>query len=136
MDRKRLSIIILATAGVLFAGYLTSQSLSGVCRLGCAYLWGLPTCVYGLVFFAAILASALLARRYPGTLHVTRWSAIVGVLFSLYYAVKELLPPNDPFGYWLGLPNCVYGLVFYIAIAVLAFWKATTPVNKKRKRRV
>lgn len=118
---RRGIIIALAAAGALFAGYLSSQWTIGACSGGCSILWGLPTCVYGFATFSTILVAAVLSGSRQGARQVVRYAAVFGVLFSAWYAARELLPPNDPFGYWLVLPNCVYGLIVYAAIAAIAF---------------
>lgn len=56
---------IIAVAGLLFSGYLSYIELSGQgssCTLAKSIL-GLPTCVYGFVMYAIILALLLVAAR-------------------------------------------------------------------------
>ncbi|MCX6741957.1 MAG: hypothetical protein NTX24_02155 [Candidatus Pacearchaeota archaeon] len=49
--------------------------------------------------------------------------SIAGLLFSGYLSVSELFSNSCPLGgciFVLGLPSCVYGLVMYLAIFILA----------------
>jgi uncharacterized membrane protein len=121
MNRKLLSIQLLALAGVLFSGYLTMQWFRGLCAGGCSLLGGYPTCLYGLIMFSVLLIASLLMPRYAQAMQVVHWVAFAGVLFSLYFSVREL--SVCLFCYPLGLPNCVYGLVVYATVWVLT-WKA------------
>ncbi|HIH24000.1 TPA: hypothetical protein HA251_03125 [Candidatus Woesearchaeota archaeon] len=118
---RRRVIIALATAGVLFSGYLSAQWTRGACDGGCSILLGLPTCAYGFVMFSIILIGSLLGTRRPIAETLARYTAVLGVLFSLWFGAQEMMPPNDPFGYWLILPNCAYGLVVYAAVVFFAF---------------
>lgn len=45
--------VVLSALGVLFAGYLTLPELSYLLAGTSSYALGLPTCAYGLVFYAA-----------------------------------------------------------------------------------
>ena len=123
-------IIVVALAGALFSGWLTfSKLVLGNCPLreACAYLLGLPTCVYGFVLFGTILVLALLlkmdAKKYPQNMLWINRVALFGILFSGYYSVVELLFPSCPLQpciYSLILPSCVYGLVMYVLVWVLS----------------
>lgn len=132
---RRRAIITLATAGVLFSGYLSAQWTRGACDGGCSILLGLPTCAYGFIMFSIILIGSLLGARRPIARATTRYTAVFGVLFSLWFSAQELMPPNDPFGYWLILPNCVYGLVVYAAVAFFACSGRTTPTSARTVRK-
>ena len=49
--------------------------------------------------------------------------SIAGILFSGYLSYTELFRGTCPLGgcsYMLGLPVCVYGLVMYIAVFIVA----------------
>lgn len=132
--RKRV-IIVLAVAGVLFSGYLSAQWTRGACSGGCSILLGLPTCAYGFIMFSIILVGSLLGTRKPIANTVARYTAVFGILFSLWFSARELMPPNDPFGYWLILPNCVYGLVVYAAVAFFAFSDSKAPISARAARK-
>lgn len=117
MENRRI-IKWLGLAGVLFAGFLSFRFLVlKSCGGGCSILWGLPTCVYGLVMFLAIF----IASMHPAkkAMCVVRAMSVFGILFSLWYVVQEL--SQCVLCWELGFPNCVYGLVVYSVIAFLAF---------------
>ncbi len=51
-------------AGLIFAGTLSVQELNGILHdTGAVYGLGLPTCVYGAIFFAAIFVLSVTAPR-------------------------------------------------------------------------
>ena len=57
------SLAVVGVLGILFAGYYTVGELSVLFNEGLgAYLLGLPTCAYGLIFYVAITGLALKAR--------------------------------------------------------------------------
>lgn len=61
IPRKILLLDIAATAclGILFAGYFTLKELPLLFEQGLsAYMFGLPTCALGLIFYVAIFAIA------------------------------------------------------------------------------
>ncbi len=62
LPRKVLLLDIVSTAflGILFAGYFTMRELPLLFEQGvAAYMFGLPTCAFGLVFFILIFGIAL-----------------------------------------------------------------------------
>lgn len=125
---RQTAIIILAFCGMLFAGFLALRSMLGVtCNGGCSYLFTFPTCLYGFVFFLVLFVGSLFLSQRAGLL-VVRTVSIIGMLFSLWFAIQELQP--CVFCYWLGFPNCVYGFLVYTAIMILSFWQTKT--KKKR----
>jgi hypothetical protein len=130
MSKRTLPILILSLAGFLFAGYLTySKVITGTCPLteGCPYLFGLPTCVYGALFFGILLLASILHYLNKNEKHikVIQWVSIAGILFSGFYSIQEIFYPSciiQPCTYSLLIPSCIYGLVMYVLIAYLA-WK-------------
>ena len=126
---KTKAILAISLAGMLFSGFLIVQKLfSGTCSLkeGCAYLFGLPTCIYGLVLFTAIVLISFLViikqtREAPAKTALLAL-AVVGIIFSGYYSITELATCNGC-TYSLLLPACVYGLVLYTVIALLVVKK-------------
>ncbi|OIO52350.1 hypothetical protein COY93_04595 [Candidatus Uhrbacteria bacterium CG_4_10_14_0_8_um_filter_58_22] len=117
----------LSLAGVLFAGYLTSIKLfGGACAFNetCPTLWGLPSCAYGFVIFSALFLVSLYANlkrvRTSWPIKVNLTLSGFGILFAGWFAVPEIISilSGGPF-YTLGLPTCVYGLVFYILIFIV-----------------
>ena len=55
-------ILIISIAGILFSGYLSiSELVSGSCPLGgCSGIMGIPTCVYGLIMYLAVLIISII----------------------------------------------------------------------------
>lgn len=111
----------LSLAGVLFAGYLSSIKLfSGACAFSepCPTLWGYPSCVYGFFIFLALFAVSTVAYyKKVRTVWPIRTNLILslsGILFAGYFAVPEIVAVlSHGTRYTLGLPTCVYGLVFF-----------------------
>ncbi|MBI5405371.1 MAG: hypothetical protein HY976_04060 [Candidatus Kerfeldbacteria bacterium] len=111
--------------GTAMSGYLSYWTLFGpschagpISWLSCGSrvvkLVGLPTCVYGLFMFLAIviLAGMVWPKTEPTRIHrILRIVAIVGVLFSAGLSVYEI---------WIielqKLPACVYGFFLYVGI--------------------
>jgi hypothetical protein len=121
---------LLAAAGTAFAGYLGGVKLfTDTCAFNepCPYFLGYPACWYGFALFLALLIVAVMALR--GRLaepKAWRWLtgvAALGTVFAGRYVVEEVvgwLTVGRFQGYGLGLPTCVYGLVFYVLILALA----------------
>jgi len=54
-------ILIISIVGILFSGYLSlSEIVSGSCTFGCSGILGVPTCVYGLAMYIAIVILSIL----------------------------------------------------------------------------
>ena len=124
-QKKAVKIILLVAAfGVAFSGYLTFGTLLvGSCPLSgeCPYFLGYPACDYGLIMFLIIFFSslALFKTKYNPAilLKVILFVSIIGIIFSGYFSITELLNPRQ----WvLLLPSCVYGLAMYVIIAGIA----------------
>jgi len=128
MDKRKIlfTAMYLSIAGVLFAGYMTlNKFLSGTCSFGeaCPYLWGYPVCIYGLIiFFVLFLAILTLLMKKDDRLarQAFTYTAILGILYSGYYAYLDVFKPTcgDYCVYQLGLPTCVYGFIVFLAIFV------------------
>lgn len=119
-------IMFFSLIGVLFSGYLSfGQLINGTCPLGggCPFLWGYPVCFYGLVMFTLLFLTSIVLyfkKDDPVDEKFLLYTSAVGVLFSLYFSIKEIFFLPYP-AYWpLLLPTCVYGLVMYIIIFYLA----------------
>lgn len=120
----------LALGGTLFAGYLSGIKLmTKGCAFDepCPFFLGYPACYYGFVIFAALLALSLLGRA--GRMHERKaasWIlavAALGTIFSGSFVVQEVagwFSAGRVSLYGFGLPTCVYGLVFYVALLVLS----------------
>lgn len=122
-------IALLALAGALFAGYLSfSKVVLQQCALneGCNYIFGVPTCIIGFIIFIAILILAVLRLSAAQAMDFNRystylqWVAGFGVIFSGYYAIKDVFFPVIPgLSYGLILPSCVYGFFVLVIIFLL-----------------
>ncbi len=122
--------LALSAAGTAFAGYLSGvKLLTKGCAFDepCPYFLGYPACYYGFAMFVALLAISLLGRvgkleerkAAKGILAV----AALGTVFAGRYVVEEAAGWFGAGGvalYGFGLPTCVYGLVFYIALLALS----------------
>jgi hypothetical protein len=115
-------VLGLATAGTLFAGYLSFSSLIlKRCAFGepCPHLWGLPSCLFGFAFFltTALLAIAstlgLLERKLAD--QVTLVVVILGTAFAWRYAGPEIVQLFGGRHYAMGLPICAWGGIFFVA---------------------
>ncbi len=130
---KLIALIALASAGLLFSGYLSAVKLfTDTCALNetCPYFLGYPACWYGfgmylamwLVIFLGFLRKARLAAAF-GIVSVV---SLAGILFAGKFFIDELL--GGKLTGKLGLSSCTYGLIFYIAIFLIA-------LNAWRERR-
>ena len=122
--------LILSIGGVLFAGYLSSLKLFvGVCAFGepCPYFLGYPACYFGFLFFLTMAVTSLFGyfnkptkKRIEANFSVS----LAGTVFAGYFVAQEIIlsiEANTIITYGLGLPTCVYGLIFYIIILVLSY---------------
>lgn len=125
-------IFILATAGLAFAGYLSSYKLiNNNCALGesCPYFFGFPACYYGFFMYLAITIFAFLLviekAKEKKALNLILGVSLLGILFAGYFTLSELpiLFEKGFSAYVLGLPTCALGLSFYIAIFCLSLYK-------------
>lgn len=126
MKKHAITLFIISLCGVLFAGYLAGVKVfNKECALdtSCSYFLGLPTCVYGFVMFASLLigSSLLLFNKashyYTAVLKMIFIVAIVGSLFSAYFAAVEIMSGITSA---LILPTCAYGLVAYLLIFIIS----------------
>lgn len=118
-------IFFISLGGLLFSGYLSAvKLLTSTCAFDetCPYFLGYPTCFYGFIMFLVIFLASLLgmsknARKEKITLvHVV--VSIIGIMFAGYFVAHEInLNVGDSV---LGLPTCVYGFIFYVAIFVFS----------------
>jgi len=133
------SVLALSLAGTLFAGYLAGTKLiTGSCALSepCPYVLGYPACWYGFGMFVMMFIVSL-RGRFMLTKQTTmcrigmRVVSLAGVLFAGTLVAKEIPMMFSSFApsYAMGLPSCAYGLLFYIAIAVLSFFREDSTHN-------
>lgn len=73
----------------------------------------------------AILAGLLVWGRMKENhaLNAILATSLLGILFAGYFSWAELplLLKNGFSAYWFGLPTCLLGLIFYLAIFVLSY---------------
>lgn len=128
--------MILSTMGFLFSGYMSGVKLfSKVCAFGetCPLFFGMPACYIGFVLFLSLFILSLafiLSKKSPEiTAKKLLIVSTIGVIYSLYYAIPEILILiQNGFGaYFFGLPTCVLGSLFFVAIFIgsVVFYKKT-----------
>jgi uncharacterized membrane protein len=125
----------LSAAGTLFAGYLSAVKLfTQGCAFDepCPYFVGYPACYFGFGMFAALLVLALLGRSGKPAERDAKRSillvAALGTTFAGYFVIQEVanwFAAGAPVLYGFGLPTCMYGLVFYVALLVLSLRNLT-----------
>jgi len=120
-----ISLFSLATAGLLFSGYLSAVKLfSGTCAFNesCPYFLGFPACWYGFTMYAAMfIVTGIALIRKTNIRKVILTDILVsflGILFAGRFVVIEFLQSRVTGT--LGLSTCVYGLIFYIAIFIVS----------------
>ncbi|MEK7546313.1 MAG: hypothetical protein AAB554_04530 [Patescibacteria group bacterium] len=122
--------VALSLGGTIFAGYLSGvKLLTQGCAFDepCPYFIGYPACYYGFAMFLALLAVSLLGRfgkmgERKAATGILAVSAL-GTAFAGYFVVQEVagwVAAGDVALYGFGLPTCVYGLVFYVALLALS----------------
>ena len=119
-------IFYFSIAGTLFAGYRAATRLTTKkCAFGeeCPYVFGMPACIIGFVFFVIILGSSAGARfGYLSPVLAAQgvfWGALIGTAFSGILALKEFLADiraTRP----LILSSCTYGFFVFAGILALA----------------
>lgn len=132
---------LLSLAGVLFSGYLSAVRLfSGSCAFNepCPYFLGYPACFFGFAMFATMFITSLVAsikKIYTlQPIKIILVTSILGTLFAGYFVAQELLNALSAGTftfYKLGLPTCVYGLVFFIIIFFISL-KALRPQKEQQ----
>lgn len=131
MSKRFFTIALcLSITGTLFSGYLSGvKLLTQTCAFNepCPYFLGYPACWYGFAMFVALLALSLFglagkmadAKAAKGLLAVSA----LGTVFAGSFVVREVYGWFDAGRvsfYGFGLPTCVYGLVFYVALLILS----------------
>lgn len=136
MKKSLITILIFTIIGTLFSGYLTfTKLISGLCPLteGCYYLFGYPTCLFGFIFFLALLISSLIAIKKQKAISWIFWISLVAILFSGYFSYKEIFYPLciGRCVYSLLIPSCIYGLFMYIIIFIFSIIASKKPNGAK-----
>src|SRR3989344_9193386 len=130
-NKTSVALLVLSIAGLLFSGYLSGVKLfTSTCAFNeaCPYFLGYPACYFGFVMFLLLtLFSFKLvadkAEHLEGLLGIKILS-VLGILFAGYFTFLEIpVLLKDGLGaYIFGLPTCTLGFLFYLAIAILAFF--------------
>lgn len=126
-------LFILASAGLLFSGYLSAvKLLSGSCAFNesCPYFLGYPACWYGFAMYLVMFVTTGLGLFGKiGDKNIFTTDGIVstlGILFAGSFVVQEI--ERSSITGTLGFSTCVYGLVFYVAIFIVSL------IGKSRAR--
>lgn len=138
-DKKIITLFILAIAGFLFSGYMSSvKFFTNTCAFNetCPYFLGIPACYFGFAMFTVIfIASFATLFKLIEIKNGIRWMlsfSILGNLFAGYFSAIEI-PVWIESGfrtYFFGLPTCTLGLVFFVLILIFAFL-AKRGINKQ-----
>lgn len=131
MHKWKIALFGLTLAGVSFSGYLSAiKFFTDTCAFNesCPYFIGYPACWYGFAMYLVMFATACLALvgklAFKKSLNIIRGVSLLGIIFSGSFAIQEVMRSRATGT--LGLSTCVYGLLFYLAIwivALLAFKK-------------
>lgn len=116
-------------AGLVFSGYMSSvKFFTSQCAFGetCPLFFGFPACYFGFLMFLVLSISAglIVFTQIPRMILLLdiAVTSCLGILFAGYFTLKELplLFEQGLSAYMFGLPTCALGLIFYIAIFVIA----------------
>lgn len=116
-------------AGLVFSGYMSGvKFFTSQCAFGetCPLFFGFPACYFGFFMFVVLTVSAglIIFSSIPRKILLLDIGAtsLLGILFAGYFTLKELplLFEQGLSAYMFGLPTCALGLIFYIAIFVIA----------------
>ncbi len=130
----------LSLAGTLFSGYLSGvKFFTKTCAFGetCPQFFGYPACYFGFIIFVSLfILSTLLVFRKDGKIAIANSIlalSLLGVVFAGTFVVQELIRfAVEGFKLaTLGLPTCVYGLIFYMLVLVFILRYKKTYVNEK-----
>lgn len=139
MTEKRYNTVnvALTTAGVLFSGYMSSvRFFSDQCAFDepCPYFLGYPACYYGFGLFLTMFIASVFGLagglRTSTAREVRRVASGAGILFAGYMASQEITR-HAASGGSLGLPTCVYGLVFFVAIFGVSFMNPSSAATAR-----
>ena len=135
----KIFFFILSLVGVVFSGYVSGVKMfSKICAFGetCPLVFGVPACYFGFILFLILFVLSIVFISGKGKLQILSklwfWVALVGVLFSGYFALEEVpLFLNSGFGaYVFGLPTCILGFLFFLAIFISSiFFQARVEDN-------
>jgi len=118
-------LVLLASAGLLFSGYLSAVNLlSDACAFNepCPIFLGYPACFYGfamylVMFFVTVLG--VLGRVGHKKVFLTDGVvSILGILFAGRFVAQEIVQARITGA--LGLSTCAYGLIFYVSIFIVS----------------
>lgn len=127
-------ITLVALAGMLYSGYLTYVTYASS-TVGCEiFYFGLPSCFYGMLMYAAIFIAGLAGRGLAKDKRRLAISAIAGfgtafaIYVTSYVMINTSCKPLDIFG----MPPCVPGLIMYAVLFVIA---VASFAGRKRRHR-
>jgi hypothetical protein len=132
--------LIVSLAGTLFSGYLGAVKLfSKTCAFGeaCPLFLGLPACYFGFMLFFLLLVFSVRISLGAWNIRSLAKSLLVvssvGVVFAGYFSLEEipLLAHSGFSAYVFGLPTCMLGSIFFLAILI-----ASVAFAKKLKQGV
>src|SRR5689334_6444861 len=93
----RIANVALASAGVLFSGYLSGKKFfTSNCAFDepCPLFLGYPTCYFGFALFSAMLVIAILALAQILADRTSRYAlrlvSLSGMLFAGYFVAAEI----------------------------------------------
>jgi uncharacterized membrane protein len=125
----KIFFLVASIAGVLFSGYMSGvKFFSTTCAFGetCPLFWGMPACYFGFAMFSLLFILSII-------LWFEKWNimslsevlfgvSLAGVVFAGYFSIGEipLLLQNGPGAYFFGLPTCIMGCLFFVAIFIAA----------------
>jgi hypothetical protein len=116
-------------AGLVFSGYMSGvKFFTSQCAFGeaCPLFWGFPACYFGFALFLLLTISAglIIFTRIPRKILLIDivTTAGIGIAFAGYFTLRELpiLLAQGLSAYVFGLPTCALGLIFFVAIFVIA----------------
>jgi hypothetical protein len=127
-------LVFLASAGLLFSGYLSAVNLlSDTCASDepCPLFLGYPACFYGfamyLVMFFVTGLGVLGRVGYKKVFLTDVVVSIFGIVFAGRFVVQELLQAHITGT--LGLSTCAYGLIFYVSIFIVSLIGKSRPTQ-------
>jgi hypothetical protein len=127
--------VLLTGSGFLFSGYMSGvKFFTSTCAYQepCPLFLGYPACYFGFGLFTVLFLASVLtcANKVPArrSRSILRIAAGAGVVFAGYFLTQEIsgfiatgFQPGELF-----LPTCAYGLVFFLSICALSFYRPGT----------
>jgi uncharacterized membrane protein len=117
------ALLVLSVIGVLFSGYMayyTFATSHPACEL---FFFGMPSCFYGAIMYALIFllsVSILLSKVKSKAILAMTVISFIGILFAGFLTIYVLNNLSCTSLDIAGIPPCVYGLVMYLLLLILA----------------